>query len=208
MNGQTGETKRSAAPNPSTSIGSKAGAAPPKMTGDGPVEMENIDGVNEEKLPLHEDIMQLARLGEVGPVQKLFEDCKYDAKYTDAEGITPLHVCTSAKTRLDWNMLISCDSGQRSTTTMHFVNTSLSKAQMSTPKEANLSLLLLPGQYSDVNYTSFICYLSTVQILSSQTSKATICSIWLRLMAMSSNYSLCCIRISSLILLMFRDIHV
>ncbi|KAL9032034.1 MAG: hypothetical protein Q9180_006741, partial [Flavoplaca navasiana] len=45
----------------------------------------------ESKLPLHEDIMQLARLGELGPVQKLLEDGKYTADYQDAENITPLH---------------------------------------------------------------------------------------------------------------------
>lgn len=45
-------------------------------------------------IPLGEDIMQLARIGEVGPMQKLFETKKLSAKYTDEEGITPLHVCT------------------------------------------------------------------------------------------------------------------
>lgn len=42
-------------------------------------------------IPLGEDIMQLARIGEVGPMQKLFETKKLSAKYTDEEGITPLH---------------------------------------------------------------------------------------------------------------------
>ena len=46
----------------------------------------------EEKLPLHEDIMQLARLGEIGPIKRLFEEGKYSATYEDKEGITPLHV--------------------------------------------------------------------------------------------------------------------
>ena len=46
----------------------------------------------EDKLPLHEDIMQLARLGEIGPIQKLFEEGKYTIDYRDEEGITPLHV--------------------------------------------------------------------------------------------------------------------
>ena len=46
----------------------------------------------ETKLPLHEDIMQLARLGEIGPIQKLFDEGKFDATYKDDEGITPLHV--------------------------------------------------------------------------------------------------------------------
>ncbi|KAL9001553.1 MAG: hypothetical protein Q9169_000128 [Polycauliona sp. 2 TL-2023] len=45
----------------------------------------------ESKLPLHEDIMQLARLGEVGPVQRLLDEGKYTADYKDPENITPLH---------------------------------------------------------------------------------------------------------------------
>ena len=53
---------------------------------------EAVDSL--DKLPLHEDIMQLARLGEIGPIQKLVEDGKYDIKYKDEQGITPLHVHT------------------------------------------------------------------------------------------------------------------
>lgn len=49
----------------------------------------------EDKLPLLEDVMQLARLGEIGPIQKLFDDGKYDANFKDEEGITPLHVRTT-----------------------------------------------------------------------------------------------------------------
>jgi len=44
-------------------------------------------------LPIEEDIMQLARLGEVGAIQKLFESGNFDASYRDEQGITPLHVC-------------------------------------------------------------------------------------------------------------------
>ena len=72
----------------------KAGAAPPTVTRNGTMELRNVDGsAAEKKLPLHEDVMQLARLGEIGPIQKLFEEGKYDAKYKDEESITPLHVC-------------------------------------------------------------------------------------------------------------------
>jgi ankyrin repeat protein len=35
--------------------------------------------------------MQLARLGEIGAIQRLFDSGKYDATYGDAQGITPLH---------------------------------------------------------------------------------------------------------------------
>lgn len=47
---------------------------------------------DEVKLPLHEDIMQLSRLGEIGPIQKLFESGKIEPDFHDEEGITPLHV--------------------------------------------------------------------------------------------------------------------
>lgn len=43
-------------------------------------------------LPVEEDLMQLARLGEIGAIQKLFDSGKYDATYKDEQGITPLHV--------------------------------------------------------------------------------------------------------------------
>ena len=43
-------------------------------------------------IPLEEDIMQLARLGEIAAIQKLFDSGKFDATYKDEQGITPLHV--------------------------------------------------------------------------------------------------------------------
>ncbi|KAI4279235.1 MAG: hypothetical protein L6R38_005087 [Xanthoria sp. 2 TBL-2021] len=54
------------------------------------MESHNVEDP-ESKLPLHEDIMQLARLGELGPIQKLLDEGKYTADYKDAENITPLH---------------------------------------------------------------------------------------------------------------------
>lgn len=54
-----------------------------------------LDDMADKKpsLPLEEDIMQLARLGEIAAIQKLFDSGKYDATYKDEQGITPLHVC-------------------------------------------------------------------------------------------------------------------
>lgn len=69
----------------------KAGAASPKMAEEQEVKPEGA-GTEEKKLPLHEDIMQLARLGEIGPIKTLFDEGKYDANYKDEENITPLHV--------------------------------------------------------------------------------------------------------------------
>lgn len=53
---------------------------------------EQDDTTLEPALPVAEDIMQLARLGEIGAIQKLFDSGKCDARYQDAQGVTPLHV--------------------------------------------------------------------------------------------------------------------
>lgn len=45
-------------------------------------------------IPLGEDIMQIARIGEVPAMQRIFEEKKLTARYKDEEGITPLHVRT------------------------------------------------------------------------------------------------------------------
>lgn len=38
------------------------------------------------------DIMQIARIGDIPAMERLFEAGTYDATYADDEGITPLHV--------------------------------------------------------------------------------------------------------------------
>ncbi|KAL1976464.1 hypothetical protein VTN31DRAFT_2746 [Thermomyces dupontii] len=77
------------APSSPTAIG-KSSVAPPQ-TSDG-VEMKNLgDGSGKSSLPVEEDIMQIARIGDVAAMQRLFETKKYTAKYADEEGITPLH---------------------------------------------------------------------------------------------------------------------
>lgn len=55
------------------------------------VELKDMDNTP-PKLSIEEDIMQLARLGEIGAIQKLFDSGKFDATYRDEQGITPLHV--------------------------------------------------------------------------------------------------------------------
>lgn len=89
---------------PSTASTGKSSAAPPKLTTNGrDVELDHLksssgDGSgngssrNASPLPIEEDIMQLARLGEVDAIRKLFDSGKYDVKHCDEEGITPLHV--------------------------------------------------------------------------------------------------------------------
>lgn len=61
----------------------------PTATGD-----HELDDMADKKpsLPVEEDIMQLARLGEIGAIQKLFDSGKFDATFKDEQGITPLHV--------------------------------------------------------------------------------------------------------------------
>lgn len=59
--------------------------------GDHHVELKDMAD-KKPNLPLEEDIMQLARLGEIGAIQKLFDGGKFDATYKDEQGITPLHV--------------------------------------------------------------------------------------------------------------------
>lgn len=47
---------------------------------------------NRPAIPLEQDIMQCARLGEIGLLQTMFDSGKLNVLYKDAEGITPLHV--------------------------------------------------------------------------------------------------------------------
>ena len=51
-----------------------------------------VDGGEEHKLPLLEDIMQLAMRGEIIPIQKLLDEGKAQVNHKDHEGITHLHV--------------------------------------------------------------------------------------------------------------------
>ncbi|KAI9773558.1 MAG: palmitoyltransferase akr1 [Geoglossum simile] len=69
---------------------SKASIAPPKVTGDERVELKDILPAA-PALPVEQDIMQLARMGELGAIQRLIDsgDCTVD--FMDEEGITPLH---------------------------------------------------------------------------------------------------------------------
>lgn len=53
-------------------------------------ELQDLD--SKPLLPIEEDIMQLARLGEIGAIQKLFDRGVCDVQYKDEQGITPLHV--------------------------------------------------------------------------------------------------------------------
>ncbi|KKY23026.1 putative palmitoyltransferase akr1 [Phaeomoniella chlamydospora] len=87
MSSANGQSLRSA----STTGDGKAPAASPKTT---PEEVEMSDVQNGEpakSIPLENDIMQCARLGEVGLIRKMFDSGNYKPDYRDEEGITPLH---------------------------------------------------------------------------------------------------------------------
>lgn len=55
------------------------------------VELSDLDS-SPPRLPVEQDLMQLARLGELRSIQKLFDSGKYTARSTDEQGITALHV--------------------------------------------------------------------------------------------------------------------
>ena len=61
--------------------------------------------------------MQLARLGNIQGIEKLYESGKFDASYCDAEGITPLHVFAAAVMFVVY-LLTSIRSGPQSTINM------------------------------------------------------------------------------------------
>jgi palmitoyltransferase ZDHHC13/17 len=94
MASTTRATSADPARTPSTvSSTGKAPAPPPRATLED-VELSNVQNgsAHPPAIPLEGDIMQCARLGEIGLLQKMFESGKFKAQYKDEEGITPLHV--------------------------------------------------------------------------------------------------------------------
>lgn len=69
----------------------KAGVAAPKLSDDDHVELADMLPGGAPVSP-DEDIMQLARVGDIQGIEKLYESGKFDATFCDEEGITPLHV--------------------------------------------------------------------------------------------------------------------
>lgn len=68
----------------------KASVAAPKLSEDEQMELKDILPTGPEVSP-DDDIMHMARTGDVAGIQKLFDSGKYDASYADGENITPLH---------------------------------------------------------------------------------------------------------------------
>lgn len=77
------------------------------------VELSDLDS-SPPQLPIEQDLMQLARLGELRGVQKLFDSGRYNAKSTDEQGITALHVCfgrsgeRNMSSRLMLDFIVGC----------------------------------------------------------------------------------------------------
>ncbi|KAI9733728.1 MAG: palmitoyltransferase akr1 [Claussenomyces sp. TS43310] len=72
-------------------LNGKAAAASPKLSDDNDdVEMKKML-TSDVKPPTNDDIMQLARVGDIASMQKLYEAGTFSPTYSDAEGITPLH---------------------------------------------------------------------------------------------------------------------
>lgn len=207
MTSPSSEAAHGAAPIPPALGNGKASAAPPKVTGQAIVELDKM-APPEDKLPLHEDIMQLARLGEIGPIQTLFETGKFNARYKDHEGITPLHVSqdiTPGTTR--YELYLQTGSGLQSTTIMRFANTLSSPARRLMQKAASPLLPLLCGLHSDAISTLSICFLRTAQTLFSQMGRATICFIWQLSTATCFYFLYFSTRTSQLMDQIPRDIH-
>lgn len=96
------DQKENANPAKTMTATGKTAAASPKLSSEEHVEMSDLPTGPEE-----EDIMQLARLGDIPAMQKLFDSGKYDAKYADGEDITPLHVCYPKLAAYDYRLTSS-----------------------------------------------------------------------------------------------------
>jgi ankyrin repeat protein len=107
--------------NPAQSImpNGKTTAAAPKLSDDDHVELKDM--LPSGPLP-EEDIMQLARVGDIASIEKLYESGKFEPTYCDHEGITPLHVTFLCLTLCVLTDL--CCSGLLSTINMQCANIS------------------------------------------------------------------------------------
>lgn len=82
------DTRGSTPAGTNSSLNSKENASPAND-----VELKTMrSDAPKGSIPLGEDIMQLARIGEIGAMQNLFTTKKLTANHRDEEGITPLHV--------------------------------------------------------------------------------------------------------------------
>lgn len=78
----------------------KATAAAPKLSEEGHVELEDMLPTSPDP---QEDIMQMARVGDIQGIEGLYASGKFDITHRDEEGITPLHVNTHFSIARDLN---------------------------------------------------------------------------------------------------------
>ncbi|KAI9842619.1 MAG: palmitoyltransferase akr1 [Thelocarpon superellum] len=87
---------QTSAPTPTSTLLSKHVATDPSVAvpattpDSNDIALKDVAGAR-TALPIEEDIMQLARLGEVAAMKALFDKGKFDVHHKDDEGITPLH---------------------------------------------------------------------------------------------------------------------
>jgi palmitoyltransferase len=113
---------------PPSALSGKSRAIPPKVTREAAsVELKAMNserGAVKGSIPLGEDIMQIARIGEISAMQRLFDEKKFSVNHKDEEGITPLHVRINLSSLAPilatiTNLVASViSSGLRSTTSM------------------------------------------------------------------------------------------
>jgi hypothetical protein len=159
------------------------------LAGDRNVELEDM-GDKKPSLPIEGDIMQLARLGEIAAIQKLFDAGTFDATFADEQGITALHVrlphsAYSLEAYTDC-IFVYYSGPQLTTTTPSAI--SLSKAaQTSTQKAEMQSQHQYSGPQNDATTISSISSSSTAPTLSSPTTRASTCCTQPHLMGMCSS---------------------
>src|SRR5690349_21119076 len=88
------KTKNTSRLSPLMLNGKGSSLAPQLSLDDDNLEMKNIAAA-EPVVNSSQDIMQLARLGDIAAVQKLYDTVIFTPLYCDVEGITPLHVSLS-----------------------------------------------------------------------------------------------------------------
>jgi hypothetical protein len=118
-------------PSATSEAGNPAGGAnnSPEEDGLDTIELSNLDA-SPPRLAVEQDLMQLARLGELRAIQRLFDSGKYNAKSMDEQGITALHVRLEC---MEYTWSTSADSmgsGLLSTVIMRFATFSSSLEPM------------------------------------------------------------------------------
>lgn len=87
--------------------GKGSSVAPQLSVDDGNLEMKNITAA-EPGVAASQDIMQLARLGDIPSIQKLYDAGTFTPLHCDDEGITPLHVSLLGNCWFFYELVANC----------------------------------------------------------------------------------------------------